>query len=173
MTTNLRLFTIHPSVCHPSICSPISIHQFAFQLSVYQPSFCSPSIRLFANPHPSICLPTLCLTSVCSPSVRLFPIRPSVHHPSICSPSVGLGVALPEIELRCRVRRHSGFATLFPILQSSFHPKMTELLNGAIIRMAPSEMVLRRRLRRRLQRRSVAAALLYHSPSYDLPCTRI
>ena len=168
MTTNLRLFTIHPSVCHPSICSPIPIHQFAFQLSVYQPSFCSPSICLFAHPHPFICLPTLCLPSVCSPSIRLFPIRPSVHHPSICFPSVGLGVALPEIEPRCRTRRHSGFATLFPSLQSSFHPKMTELLNGTIIRVAPPEMALRRRLRRR----SVAVALLHHSPSYDLPFTR-
>ena len=169
MTTNLRPFTIHPCVRHPSICSPIPIYQFAFRLSVYQPSFCSPSIRLFANPHPSICLPTLCLTSVCSPSVRLFPIRSSVHHPSICSPSVGLGVALPEIEPRCRTRRHSGFATLFPSLQSSFHPKMTELLNGTIIRVAPPEMALRRRVRRR----SVAAALLHHFPSYDLPYTRI
>ena len=40
---------------------------------------------------------------------------------------------------------------------------------GAILRVAPPKIAPRRHVRRR----SVAAALLHHSPSYDLPCIRI
>ena len=40
---------------------------------------------------------------------------------------------------------------------------------GAILRLAPPEMAPRRRIRRR----SVAAALLHHSPSYNLPSSQI
>ena len=38
---------------------------------------------------------------------------------------------------------------------------------SAILRVAPPKMAPQRHVRRR----SVAAALLHHSPSYDLPCT--
>merc|ERR1712055_129407 len=80
----------------------------------------------------------------------------------------GNGAAAPQTA----PYRSGGVATSFPILQSTFYPNLsqigpeiTEILNGRHYEKMAPEMAPRRRKRRR----SVAAALLHPSPSFNLP----
>ena len=51
--------------------------------------------------------------------------------------------------------------------QGKLYSRLREVIGDTILRVAPPE----RAPRRHVERRSVMAALLHHSPSYDLPCT--